>query len=296
MGSARAAGGGVPRRGRWADEEVPCDRLRDEEDSQYAEDDVEDADMEEEDDDGSGDGDDVEPEPEVLRRNWEAECRAVKAIEARGAHSSSAALAAAREARDQAEAAWRRAKGARPLSFRMGRAQQRPDKAQKSLERCRLDLEEFEEQADRRRDELRQRVDEAEERCQIRRGQLDELHVEAGEIAAGSAGGAAARRNGQDVCGMVASELQALAETLVEGTDARDKINLLLSKMASAVPQSYHIGDNDEGSDDDRMDDVRPADRASSDSVSWSEDANGRWRRRRAKSPKYTDAETDGGW
>jgi hypothetical protein len=65
--------------------------------------DAADADREEDDADGE-EGDGAWASPEDLRQAWLAECRAVKALEAQGRHEGSAALAAATEARDAAEA------------------------------------------------------------------------------------------------------------------------------------------------------------------------------------------------
>jgi hypothetical protein len=288
-----ASGYGNPPRARWADEEVPWDQgLRndaDEDSDGYMDEDATHADRVEEDgwaEEGGDEG--AEFTPEQLRQAWAAECRAVRALEAQGRHAGSAALAAAKEARDEAEAAWRRAIVPPPLAVRMGRVQQRLDKAAKAVERARLDLEEFEEQAEARREDLRRRIDEAEARYRARSDQMDELHCEAGELAAASAASGATRRTADDVCDMVASELQALAESLGDESDAKGKINLLLSKMVTAAggggsgsgPQSFNIAEADGDPVDDDM-----------RGVSWEADARGRWNRR------GTDvAATDDGW
>ncbi len=281
----RAAGGGGAAgqcgaadfgRGRWSDEDVPCDHLCDDNESAYAEEDVAmDAEAEE---DAVEDEDWDEPSPEDLRQNWLRECRAVRALAAQGAHASSAALAAARGARDRAEEIWRRSRKPVPLPVRMGFAQRKLEKAEAALTRIRYELEEFEAEADRRRDEIRRRMEEADARYRSRVSQLDELHAEAGGLASGAAAnGTAAKRAGREdkLCAMVAQELQALAESLEEGTEARGKVNLVLSRMASASAQEsheqYHIGDDgDEG----ESGGVTPT---------WSADASGRWSRHARK-------------
>jgi hypothetical protein len=279
-------GTGGQQRPRWADEEVPCDAHGDGNDEDaYMDIDAADADREEDDADGE-EGDGAWASPEDLRQAWLAECRAVKALEAQGRHEGSAALAAAKDARDAAEASWRKAVGPKPVSIRMGRAQQRLDRAAKALERARLDLEEYEQEAERKRDEFRRRVDEAEERYWSRSAQLDELHAEAGELAAGAAGTNASRRADDAVCGMVAAELQALAESLDDGSETRGRINLLLAKMATAVsgsgPQQFDIGDEDGGGGCGGMAEQQGGKGTKSGAPLWAEDSSGRWNRRGA--------------
>ncbi len=281
-------------RARWADEEVPWDRRcgggggGDEGSDCYMDDDAALDDEDEEDGyaEGGG-GDDEGPTVEQLRQAWTAECRAVRALESQGRHQGSAALAAAKEARDAAEAAWRSAVGPQPLSRRMGRAQQRLDKAAKALERARLDLEEFDEQAEARRDELRRRIDEAEQRYWTRHGQMDELHWEAGELASASGAAPASRRTSDDVCDMVVAELQSWAEDLGEGSETWNKVNLLLSKMATAAggggsgPQRYNLAE----ADDEHVGEAGCGPQESGlggKAVSWEADAKGRWNRRGA--------------
>ncbi len=292
-----SAGGAHPRP-RWADDDPPCDRGYDEEEDAYMDEDAAEEDRAMDDEEAADE--DAEATPEELRQAWLAECRAVKSIEAQGRHAGSAALAAAREARDAAEDAWRRAVGPAPVSIRMGRAQQRLDKAAKALERCRLDLEEFEDEADRRRAAFRQRIEEAEERYKLRSEQLDELHAEAGGIATGAAAANIARRAGA-VCDSVAADLQVLAESLPEGSDARGNINLILAKMASMAnpwsPQQFDIGDVDGRGGSGDAGDGHRADGGGDDGTAWAEDSSGRWRRRTAAAARDSvQAAADGPW
>ncbi len=228
----------------------------------------------------------LEASPEELRQTWLAECRAVKSLESQGRHSASAALAAARDARDEAEAAWRRAMGPTPVSVRMGRAQQRLDKAAKALERCRLELVAFDEEMDKRREALQRRIDEAEDRYWTRSGQLDELHAEAGELAAGTAGANGPRRAGGEACDAVAADLQALAESLPEDSDARCSVNLILAKLANAAghsgPQRFDIADAEAGVRSGARLAEQPNRGGADGGAHWAEDSTGRWNRRAA--------------
>ncbi len=290
------------RRPRWADDVPPCDRREEDDDDVYMDADALDADAEPEEEEWDDDGqDELEATPEQLRQTWLAECRAVKALESQGRHSASAALAAARDARDEAEAAWRRAMGPTPVSVRMGRAQQRLDKAARALEKSRLDLVAFDEEMDKRRAALQQRIDEAEDRYWARSGQLDELHAEAGELAAGTAAAHAARRAGDGACDDVAADLQALAESLPEESEARCSVNLILAKLASVAgpsgPQRFDIADAGQGGRDGARMAEQPNGGGADGNARWTEDSTGRWNRRAAfalegKGP----CADDGGW
>ncbi len=295
--STATGGKGRPR---WADEELPCDRVDEDDEDAYMDADVDEADAALDEDEGDEEGyEDITPEQ--LRQSWLAECRAVKSLESQGRHAGSAALAAARQARDEAEASWRSAIGPAPVSVRMGRAQQRLDKAAKALERCRLDLEEFEDEADKQRAALRQRIDDAEERYRARAVQLDELHAEAGELATGSTTSHSMRRAESEVCNMVAADLQALVETLPEDSDARGSVNLILAKMScaasSAGPQRYNIGDAMAGERDGTKAGAQCTGGKADEDVHWSEDASGRWCRRATAAAREKSFNVDDdGW
>ncbi len=157
IGDARQ-GRDIPiRRRRWADEEIPCDRYGDgDDDSAYAEEDLA---MEAEAGDDEEEEDELEePTTEELRQAWLRECRAVKELAAKGKHNSSAALAAAREARDRAEEEWRRSRKPAPLSVRMGFAQKKLDRAAAALTKCRYELDDFDEATEKRRALLCERI------------------------------------------------------------------------------------------------------------------------------------------
>jgi hypothetical protein len=287
-------------RPRWADAGIPADAIGGGDgDSAYAEEDAAWEDW-----DGEGEPEAVEePTPTELRARWQSECRVVRALEAQGVPADSAALAAARAARDDAEAQWRSKKQPQPLSVRMGWAQRKLDKAEQALSRARLELEEYEEEAARRRKEHEEKVEAADERYRLRQAQMEELHAEAG-------GSSAARAN-ESLCTMVARELQAFTELLDEGSEVRGKANLLLAKLANAVgeaqPQSYNLAQDDADSDDEMGSDVHasagcgeelgvPGTRARAQgatATSWGSDASGRWNRttREARGGQHRSAE-----
>ncbi len=279
-----AAGG--RERPRWADAGIPADATGDGDDeSAYAEADAAWDDW----DEGDYAEADVEPTPTELRAQWQRECRVVRALEAQGAPPESTALAAARAARDDAEARWRSKKEPQPISVRMGWAQKKLDKAEQALAKARNDLEYYEEEVARRRKELDEKVEAADQRYRMRQAQMEELHAEAG-------GSCTARAN-ESLCTMVARELQALTELLDEGSEGRGRANLLLSKLADAVggaqPKSYDMAQNDDDSDDEMGSDVHagagrgggrsaPGNKAEDGeptAASWGADATGRWSR-----------------
>ncbi len=250
-GPARAG-----QRRRWADDPVPWDA-----DDAGSDDDCMDADLDDGgwEDDGADEqeghgADALEPSPQELKDAWLQECQVVKQMLRQGCPTSSAALAAACTARDEAEARWRRAKKPQPIAIRMGWAQRNVDRAERALTRHRVELEEFERQYEDRRAEIRERLDAADERYRRRVEELDALHAEAGELAAGATGGAA-KGSGEggggdsEIRDLVAKELLVIVEALEEGTEARGRANLLLAQLATparqaAPTQVHYIGDD----------------------------------------------------
>ncbi len=227
-----------------------------------------------------GDADECadEPSPAELRQLWQQEEKAVRALERQGLPSDSRVLAAARRARDEAKREWDMAKDPHPLYKRMQWAQGRLEKAQASLAKSCQALDDFLEQAQRKEDELRAKVDEAEERVHRRQCEMDALHEEAGaqtgaERRAESAGTAEKVR--ADIDSSVAPELAALAEKFAEGSDERQRANLLMAKLATIqhqlasvqakAPQgrygNYDLEQQDERTDDGMLDDQGPRDR-----------------------------------
>ncbi len=275
-------------RPRWADAGIPADAVGGDEDaSEYADEDGAWDEWDEEDQAGV----EEEPTPSELRAHWQRECRVVKQLEAQGVPAESTALAAARAARDEAEARWRDKKAPQPLSIRMGWAQKKLDRAEQALSKARLDSEAYEEEVERRRKDLDAKIELADQRYRMRWAQMQELHDEA----AGNS--TSASRPDESLCTMVARELQALTELLNEGSEERGKANLLLSKLASAVagpsPQSYDMAQGDANSDEEmgctsQGSEERRGGRGAPGTTteagvasesSWRTDATGRWNR-----------------
>ncbi len=287
-GGWRTVGGG--RRARWADQVPPCDMQGDDEDDDaYADEDVAWEDLEEDERrEEEGAGVDGEPEPEQLRRLWEQEGKAVRVLEQQGLPDDSPVLIAAREARDRSEETWRKAKKPQPLATRMGWMQKKVDRAAKALEKARLEYESFEEQVDERRRFLQSKIKEAEEWYWHRDSQMEELHAEAGELVSGGPSGVASTRVSADsdverLRSTFAKEMQAFTESLEEGTEARNKANLLLARLETVQPtakgpEEFHIGGEHHGERDAEHGYAHKGKaRGAGMCNRWSVDAGGRW-------------------
>ncbi len=276
-------------RGRWADQTPPCDAANgDDDESMYADDDAAWEDLEEDErqqDEDAGD----QHEPEHLKRLWEQEGRAVRLLEQQGLPDTSPVLIAARQARDQSEDNWRKAKKPQPLAVRMGWMQKKVDKAARALERARLEYEAFEEDVAQRREVLQGKIKLAEEWFWHRDGQMEELHAEAGGLVAGGGSGGTAkdhsgRYEAEQLRNLFAKEMQAFAESLEEGTEARSKANLLLAKLETAQPaggaEQYHIGGarHDQHGDAD-CHALKGKAKGTCGDARWTADAGGRWNR-----------------
>ncbi len=198
--------------------------------------------------DGAGGEDDWTTDPRQLRATFEEHARAVKGLERAGGFGP--ALETMRLARDEAERKWREAKTPAPLPKRLLWAEAKLQKAQSALTRARLQLEQFDEEAERRRAEYLNRVGEAESWCKWRREQLESIHNEA-------AGGYAARDTGSEAAGgatemrrrlrsQVLPELHAILESMQEGTDVHGRMALVLADLADAETRLCPSGDGDE--------------------------------------------------
>jgi hypothetical protein len=292
-GYQRGQAEGVRRGGRWADEGVPADRFVAEDGD--GGDNYEDEDAAWEDDDWGVDDQGEEgrdPSPAELKAAWLSECKAVKALEAQGIPGDSAVLAAARAARDEVERRWRAARDPHPVAKRIGWAQQRLDKAQRALAKVRFELEEYEEEVQRKRRTFDERLEAAEQRYKWRRSQLDELHDEAA--------GEQSTRASDGVCEMLAHEMAAMAELLEDGTAVKGKLNVLLSRLADWAGQRDAKGGRHEAFDMSRFDHISDVDgddmcdvgssdagaRGAASGVTagaagkpvWKTDASGRWK------------------
>ncbi len=292
-GLARAT---PPTRARWADEEEGDgdDYMLDDVDAEDAED-AEERQARDEDDDG-----------QRLRTKYEAYAKAVRDMEKKthgGAENP--ALDTLREARDQAEAAWREAKTPAPLPIRMGRAQTKLDKAEAALTRARHAVDDFDEWADAQRKALLQRVDDADQWYRWRQHQMDELHEEASERVHNKAGttGADTGRNAavsERIMGGWLPALQDLLEHVQGNPEIEEKLASITADMQNAgqelaagqtgTAEQYDIGDDDHrqrsaerGNTHDAQGDSsaigRGAPRATN--AGWRPEGPGRWARTR---------------
>ncbi len=228
-------------------------------------DDVGDEELEEQHDDVGvdGEGGAEVADPRQLRSAYEEHARAAKDLERRGIHGP--ALETLRAARDAAERRWREAKPPAPLSKRLEWADTKLRKAQATLARVRLELDEFDEATERKRAELCRKVQEAQEWCQWRRRQLDDVHGEAAETAPGrrgtsvESGGTAEVR--QRIRGYMLPEMQAIMEGVPEGTELRERLALFAAGLADAEtrlgtpqevegPTCFHMGDDESRQED----------------------------------------------
>ncbi len=212
-----------------------------------------------EDHDGEGEGDGADDDdgwgtdPRRLRATFEEHARAVKGLEKAGGYGP--ALDTMRLARDEAERRWREAKAPAPLPKRLIWAEAKLQKAQSALTRARLQLDQFDEETDRRRAEFLERIGEAERWHEWRQEQLERIHDEAAGGAAARASGLASGAGSTEVRrrlrGQVLPEMQAILEAMQEGTDLHERLSLVVANLADAETK---LGPNNGDDDADRYD------------------------------------------
>ncbi len=143
-----------------------------------------------------------------------------------------------RLARDEAEKRWREAKAPAPLPKRLIWAEAKLQKAQAALTRARLQLDQFDEETDKRRAEYCDRIQEADRWYRWRQEQLNSIHVEAAGRAPGGhdrdqAGGGSEEVR-QQIRGKMLPEMQAILEELQEGTTLHGRLALVVAGLADA--------------------------------------------------------------
>ncbi len=281
-----------PTKPRWADEEGSDDDdyVLDDLDAQDAEDAAEEG--QEQGDDGAG---------QRLRGKYEAFAKAVRDMEktTRG-DAENPALATLREARDQAEKAWREAKTPAPLAIRMGRAQTKLDRAGAALTRARYAVEEFDEWAVTQRGILVQRMEDADQWYRWRQRQMETLHEEAGGRAQRGNGidGADASRNAavsERIMGDWLPAVQALLEQVQGNPEIEDKLASIAADMHNAgqelaAPSACTAERYDIGDDGNRQWDCQPTEQqgettqaergtpaAATATAGWRPEGPGRW-------------------
>ncbi len=290
-----------PTRPRWADEEET-----DGED--YMLDDVEAEEAE-----GEGEHEvqvDDDPGPQ-LRAKYNAYAKAVREMEKRmRGDTENPALVTLRDARDQAEKAWREAKTPAPLSTRMGRAQTKLDRAEAALARARHAVDSFDEWVDAQRKDLLQRVEDADQWYRWRQHQMDELHEEAGgrvQLKTGATDAMLGRHSAvsERIMGGWLPAVQALLEHVQGNPEIEEKLACIAADMQSAgqelaadrtsTAEQYDIGGDDNsqwGVSRERADDT-PGDTSASGhdattmaAAGWRPEGPGRWARNKGDSDR----------
>ncbi len=222
---------------------------------------------------GQGDGVEASEQPTAadLQQNWHEEIALVKRLRGQGLSDDHPVMRAACASRDAAEKAWRGSKEPAPASIRLGRAQQKLDRAialQAEARRAMLDAEAAHRE---KMSALQSTMDECVDRVKLRRQQLSAVQEEVG---AGGAHVVGARRAQQDairqvhetICGEVGPAIAALVEQLDTEAPAWATLNGLLGKLAvskatldGATVQpaaQYDIGDDSGDNNNDAGDDA----------------------------------------
>ncbi len=212
-------------------------------------------------------GEGAPPSPSELHQAWQAEVALVKRLRQQGLAVEHPVMAAACEARDQAEKRWRGAKDPTPATVLLGRAQNKLDKAIAMQAESRQALIDHERAYKERAAVLQAKLEEDAERVRLRRRQLEDVQSQLGG-GARAAGirpeqGAAVMQVHGTICNEVAPALAALAEQVDSASPAWTTLNGLLCSLANsktlleqavapAGAQAYDIGDaTDEGTGDD---------------------------------------------
>ncbi len=196
-----------------------------------------------------------------LRQQWLDEVALVRKLRGQGVPDDHPVMLAACTSRDQAEQAWRGSKEPAPASVRLGRAQQRLDRAialQADARRAMCDAE-----AAHRANmaTLQSKMDECTERVRLRREQLGTVQAEVGAGVAQAAGSgqaqqAAIRKVHEAISGQVGPAIAALVEQLDTDAPAWTTLNGVLGTLAMSKatlegavgqqdprPAKYDIGD-----------------------------------------------------
>ncbi len=214
--------------------------------------------------DGTRDDADANHEPPTtadLRQRWQDEITLVKKLRGQGLPDHHPVMRAACTARDQAEQAWRGAKEPAPASVRLGRAQQRLDRAIALQADARRALWDAEAEHRARMSALQATMDECTERVRLRREQLGTVQAEVGAgsaqaTGAGQAQQAAIRKVHEAISGEVGPAIAALVDQLDTSAPAWTTLNGVLGTLAMSKaalegavgqqdpkPTQYDIGD-----------------------------------------------------
>ncbi len=190
--------------------------------------------------DVADDQEDAEGQPTTaeLHKAWLDEVAIVRRLRQQGLQGEHPAMVAACAARDAAEKHWRGSKEPAPTSVRLGRAQDKLDRAVSAQAEARQAMLEAERLHREHMQGLQDVLDEATERVRVRRSQLSEIQD---EVATGGSSGRAhtiqqrAMHQVHDtICGEVGPTIAALVEQLDSSTPAWAALNGLLGKLSTS--------------------------------------------------------------
>ncbi len=205
----------------------------------------------------------AQPSSEELQQAWLEEVAFVKRLRQQGVQGTHPAMLAACEARDAAERAWRGSKEPAPAAVRLGRAQQKLDRAITLQAEARRAIADAEKAHRERLAVLQSTMDDCTERVRLRREQLREVQVEVGAGSTGVGDGhhtrqrEAIRKVHNSICADIGPTIAALVEQLDTGAPAWAALNGVLGKLSASkealevaceqrtAPQ-YDIGDGDQ--------------------------------------------------
>ncbi len=187
----------------------------------------------------------------ALRERWDAEAATVRVLEREGVSDDHPAMHAALAARDEAERAYRREKAPQPVARRIGWAQSRLDRAMRMQEKTLAQLHAFDAEAKVQRRKIEEVLEADRARISKHRAALEELQMEAGaEYFSPARGGDASRA----ACGRAAGGLRdaapaalALADSLPEGSIAREQANALLAQLSALQSDLEQAASGDGG-------------------------------------------------
>ncbi len=221
------------------------------------------ADAEGGDDGGAGE----QPTVADLQRHWQQEIALVKRLRGQGLDEQHPAMRAACEARDGAERAWREAKEPAPISVRLGRAQNKLDRAIELQAEARTAVLAEERAHKERMAVLRSSLDECTSRVTLRRQQLQAVQGELGTQGTArtrtqQAQMQAIRKVHSTICAEVGPTIATLVEQLDSAAPAWTALNGLLGKLQESKQElenvatepgpadQFDIGDHDHDQDE----------------------------------------------
>ncbi len=240
--------GGHAERKRWSDTEdddVDDDLDMDVQDAQEGDG----GNWEAADDDADHDGGATAADPRELKARYEELARATRDLERRGGFAQDGvAIVAVRAARDQAEKDWREAKAPAPLPTRLGWAEGKLEKAGAALTRIRRELDDLDEEYDRRRADVCRRMEEADAWYRWRQEQRDELLAEAGEQVPCRGGAGKDTTGGEEVRQSIRCHLLPELQAVMEYADGNPEILEKLAMVTAGLVEAEHKLGGQDGS------------------------------------------------